>query len=80
MSLVLAWRPFLDPLPAQDWWWALLLPLTLGIAVAYKAVKVRDMRRFWRQALAMWAQVVLGMLAVAAALYVFVEKIVPIYW
>lgn len=40
MSLTCAWRPFLDPLPIDQYWLWLLLPMVLAIAVVYKAVKI----------------------------------------
>ena len=39
--MLLAWRPFLDPLDLHGYWWAFLFPLSLGIAFTYKAVRVR---------------------------------------
>jgi hypothetical protein len=39
--MLLAWRPFLDPLNLHEYWWAFLVPLALGVAFTYKAVRVR---------------------------------------
>ena len=44
---VLAWTPFLNPLPVWSdrvWPW-LLLPLAAAISVVYKSIKCRKMRR-----------------------------------
>lgn len=76
---LVAWRPFLDPLPLHNLWWVLLFPLALGVSVAYKAVSVPDMDRYWPQVARMTIQIIVGMLALAAALYVFIEVIVPLY-
>lgn len=70
---VLAWRPFIDPLNLHDLWWLLLVPLALGISLAYKAVRVRDMRDLWRQVLMMTVQIVVAMVLLAVASYLFVE-------
>jgi len=78
-AAALAWRPFLDPLPMHGLWWTLIFPLALGVAVAYKAVSVPNMDRYWPQVARMTAQIILGMFALAAALYIFVELIVPLY-
>jgi hypothetical protein len=41
---VLAWTPFLQPAPGvQHWWWLLVLPMALGVAMAYKAIRVRTL-------------------------------------
>lgn len=47
MSL-LAWVPFLAPINGiHGWWYVLLAPLSLGIAAAFKAIRVSE-RDFWR--------------------------------
>jgi len=72
------YRPFLDPLPDfGPWWWLLLIPLALGISIAYKAVRVRSMDRYWPNVLTMTVQIVLAMVLLAVGAHVFVEWIVP---
>lgn len=68
-----AWRPFLEPLDLHALWWVLLIPLALGVSVVYKAVRVRDMRRYWREVVIMTAQIVLAMILLGAAVYLFIE-------
>jgi hypothetical protein len=36
-------RPFLQPMPRWKYWYLLLLPLCVGVAVVYKAIKCRSM-------------------------------------
>jgi hypothetical protein len=76
-TLTLAARPFLDPQPWERYWYLLLIPMALGIALAYKAVRVPDMSRFWIQALAMTVQIVAGMIALGAFTFVFVQYLLP---
>jgi hypothetical protein len=63
------YRPFIDPLELHQWWWLLLIPMSFGVAVVYKAVRVKTMDKYWQQVLIMTIQIVLGMLALAAASY-----------
>lgn len=70
------YRPFIDPLDLHNVWWFTLIPLALGISMAYKAVRLEDLSRFWTQALLMTVQVVAGMIGLAIAAYVVVELIV----
>lgn len=72
-ALTLAWRPLLDPLDAHGWWYLLLLPISFFLAVGYKAVRVKSLAGYWQAVLVMTAQVVLGMMALAAAFYLFVQ-------
>lgn len=40
LSLTMAWRPLLDPLPVDQYWLWLVLPMVMAISVVYKAVKI----------------------------------------
>jgi hypothetical protein len=71
------YRPFIDPIDAQSYWFALLIPLALGIAIAYKAVRMPDMNGYPRQVLFMTVQIILGMVALALAFYLFVLVYLP---
>jgi hypothetical protein len=77
MVLTLAYRPFIDPVDAHGLWYLLLIPLALGVSAAYKAVRVADLRDFPRAVLVMTAQIVLGMIALGFASYLFVQFVVP---
>jgi uncharacterized membrane-anchored protein len=75
--LQLAWRPFLDPIDAHGVWYLFLVPLALGISIAYKAVRVGDMRSYWKDVAVMTTQIILAMIALAIASYVIILVIVP---
>ena len=67
------YRPFIDPLDVHGYWWAMLLPMAIGIALVYKAVRVRDLSRYWREVLVMTGEIIVGMVLLAAASYLLVE-------
>jgi len=75
--LTLAVRPFLDPMPFEKYWYLLIIPMSLGIAMAYKAVRVPEMKKFWLQTLVMAAQIVLGMIALGTFTFIFVQVVLP---
>lgn len=75
LPLILAWRPFLDPLDLHRVWFLLLAPLALGVALAYKAVRARDMNRYGREVGLMTFQIIGLMILLAAASFVIVELI-----
>lgn len=78
MNLLLAWRPFLDPLNVHELWWAFLLPLALGISIAYKAVRLHDLGDYWRQVLVMTIQIILGLVLLGIAMFIFLEFLLPL--
>lgn len=77
MIHLLAWRPFLDPLDLHEQWFLLLLPLALGISVAYKAVRLQTMEAYWRQVAMMTIQIVGGIVLLAIAAYVVIVVVLP---
>ena len=78
-AALLAWTPFLDPMhSAHQWWPLLLVPLTFGIAMIYKAYRLPTLERYWRQVFVMTVQVLLAFDALAASLFLLVQVIVPL--
>ena len=80
MSELLAYIPFVHPINLfQDWWWVLLLPLSFGISVIYKAMRVEALSQMWRHVAVMTAQIVLVMIALAIGLMLLVQWIIPMF-
>jgi hypothetical protein len=75
----LPYRPFLDPvrLPVHTRWYLLLLPMSFGVAVVYKAVMLQTMERYWHQVGYLTAQIIVGMILLAIASYAVVMWYVP---
>ena len=65
---LLAWIPFLYPLPIWDYWPWLLIPLTAGVSIVYKSVKCQSMTQVPREALVIFVWILVGMAAAAGAL------------
>lgn len=70
-SLILA-LPFLSPMLFDSSRLWMLLPLTLGISIVYKATKLEDLRVLPLAALLLWLAILGGMLAVAVGLYILI--------
>lgn len=70
-------RPFIDPMSINAGWFWILIPLSLCISVAYKAIRVHDIRTLPRQAIAMTIQLILGVAAIGALAYIVIEKLLP---
>lgn len=78
MATLLAYIPFVTPINLfLSWWYLLLIPLSFGIAVIYKAMRVYDLNTYWRQVSVMTAQIILAMIGLALCLVVLVQVIVP---
>ncbi|HSI35478.1 MAG TPA: hypothetical protein VK986_17990 [Tepidisphaeraceae bacterium] len=68
MTPIAAYTPFWNPLPVWDYWYTLLIPLSLGISIVYKSVKCHHMRQVPREATIIFLTILIGMIAAAAAL------------
>jgi hypothetical protein len=68
MIAPLAYTPFWNPLPVWDYWYWLLIPLSLGISIVYKSVKCHHMRQVPREAAVIFLTILVGMTVAAAAL------------
>ena len=77
-TTVIAWTPFLQPAPgAQHWWWGLVIPMALGVSMAYTAIRVEKLAD-WPMAVGkMAAQVVGSVVAIAVGLYLLVIVLLP---
>lgn len=70
---LLGWRPLLDPLPFDGYWY--YIPLVIGIAVVYKTIKLEDLRHLPRDATVLAAQITVFMVLIAAALGLLVAVV-----
>ncbi|MFM1824082.1 MAG: hypothetical protein RI967_2348 [Planctomycetota bacterium] len=78
MTALLAWTPFLEPLPgAQHWWWVLVLPMALGVALSYKAIRTKDLARYPRDVASMTLQIVAAVVGIAVGLHLLVVVLLP---
>lgn len=78
MIQLLGYIPFLQPLNVvHDWWYLLILPLAFGLSMVYKALRVPDFQNYWRQVVMMTLQIILGLAALAIALFVLVQVVIP---
>jgi hypothetical protein len=51
--------------------------MSIGVSLAYKAIRVENLNQLPRETLRMAAQIVFGMIGLALALYVLVILILP---
>ena len=78
MNGALAYIPFVQPINAfHDWWYLLIIPLSFGIAVIYKAMRLATLERFWPQTALMTTQIVVYMAALAAGLVLLFQLLIP---
>lgn len=72
---LLAFRPFLDPVPIDQYWMLMLLPMVIAIAVVYKTIKTDRLEKIPREATVLAAQIIAFMIMAAAALWMLTELV-----
>ena len=78
MMLLVSWIPFVSPMNwLQSLWYITLIPLAIGIAMIYKAIRVTHLRTYWTQVAMLSSQIVLTIVLLAIALILFVRFIIP---
>jgi hypothetical protein len=75
IGTLLAYRPFLEPLPLDTYWLLLLPPLVLAVSVVYKTIKLEDLAELPGQALFLSGQIIAFMILAAAALWMITELV-----
>ena len=59
---------FARPMPIWDHWYLLILPLCIGVALVYKAIRLDDMRLVPKQAVVIFLWILGGMVLAGAVL------------
>ncbi len=77
LAATLAYRPFIDPISLNEYWMWFLVPLALGIAVAYKAIRVETTREIPRAALVLATQIVMGVALLGLGCYLLIVHVLP---
>lgn len=76
--MALAWIPFLEPCNAmQPYWYLMLIPMSFGISVIYKAMHEDSFLQYWRSVFVMTTQVVLGISGLAVGAGLFIQFVIP---
>ncbi|MDP7030073.1 MAG: hypothetical protein QF733_07630 [Phycisphaerales bacterium] len=75
----MAWIPFAQPMPdLVGGWYLLCIPLVFGVAMVYKAIWMPQDGPWLRQVVVMTGLVVVALIALAVALAIFVQWIIPL--
>lgn len=78
LAAMLAWIPVIEPMPGVERWWMLLVvPLSFGIALVYKALRMPKLDHIWRASGVMTVQILLGLFGLALLFLVLVQVVVP---
>ncbi len=67
--------PFLYPLPAWHVWYLLAVPLCAAVAIVYKSIRCRSMRKVPKEAAKATFWILVGLVGAAVALALLVELV-----
>ncbi|HZN66234.1 MAG TPA: hypothetical protein VFB66_13170 [Tepidisphaeraceae bacterium] len=67
--------PFLYPVPAWHVWYLLAVPLCAAVAIVYKSIRCRSMKKVPKEAAKATAWILIGLAAAAVTLALVVELV-----
>ena len=71
--LAAGYVPFMQPLPAWDYWYLLAVPLCAAVSIVYKSIRCRSMRKVPREAAKATGWILAGLVLAAVILGVIVK-------
>ena len=75
---MIGWIPFLQPAGSLgNLWWLLMIPLILGISIAYRATHDASIDQFWQRVFVFVTKSTLAMGSLALVMYLFVYWVIP---
>lgn len=75
--ITLAYTPFIDALPLHEAWFLLIVPMTIFLAIGYKAVRCSNMKHYPKEVVVFIVQILGVMALLAIGFTIFVNVLVP---
>ncbi len=77
--MMLAWIPFLQPIPELvSVWYLLCIPIVVGVSMVYKAIWIGEDDAWGVQTVTMSATVIAGLVGLAIAMAIFIQWVIPL--
>lgn len=73
----LAYTPFIDALAVHEYWYLLIVPMSIFLAIGYKAIRCTHLKDYPREVTVFTVQVLGGLLLLAIAFTVVITLIIP---
>jgi uncharacterized membrane protein YqgA involved in biofilm formation len=73
----LAYTPFIDALEIHDYWYLLIIPMTIFLAIGYKSVRCSDLSQFFKEVVIFTIQILGGLLVLAFAFMIVITMLLP---
>ena len=79
MMQMLAWTPFIEPVPnIGSWWPLLLLPLSIGLSLVFRAIRTKDLANYPRDVMVMTLQIIFAMIGLGIVFAIVVQWLMPL--
>tara|TARA_R110002072_G_scaffold42064_8_gene117718 strand:+ start:14996 stop:15247 length:252 start_codon:yes stop_codon:yes gene_type:complete len=77
MMNTLAYTPFVDALAVHSIWYLLIIPMSIFLAIGYKAVRCSDLKKYPREVVIFTIQVLGGLGLLAIAFTIVIGALLP---
>lgn len=73
----LGYTPFVDAMSIHEFWYLLIIPMAIFLAIGYKAIRCSSMKKYPREVVVFTIQILGGLLLMAIAFTLVVTVLIP---
>ncbi len=73
----LAYTPFIDAMAIHEYWYLLIIPMSIFLAIGYKSVRCSDMNKFARSVIEFTILILGGLLLLAIGFTIVITVLLP---
>jgi len=75
--MTLAYTPFIDALSIHEYWYLLIVPMSIFLAIGYKSVRCSNLKHFPREVVVFTVLVLGGLILLAIAFTIVIAVLLP---
>ena len=75
--MTLAYTPFIDAVSIHEYWYLLIVPMSIFLAIGYKSVRCSNLKNFPREVVVFTVLVLGGLMLLAIAFTIVIAVLLP---
>ena len=73
----LSYTPFIDAMSIHSYWYLLIIPMAIFLAIGYKAIRCSNMKKYPREVMIFTIQILGGLALLAIVFTVVITMVIP---
>ena len=75
--MMLAYTPFIDAVSIHEYWYLLIVPMSIFLAIGYKSIRCSHLKNFPREVVVFTVLVLGGLMLLAIAFTIVIAVLLP---